>query len=140
MIGRNAERCIASSIIAPQTGGMPIDHTSVCTRYVEFAHHRCVLMQHAGPVHHLAQVAHAFIAEELGNVIHRDLRPGRFEGRGRNAGRRTKAKREWHGRTVVQHIAHTLDTTDVTDLMRITDRGNRAVHDSKAGELGRHQH
>jgi len=133
-------RRIAARIVTAQTRGMTVDDAPMLPRDAQFLHHDGIFVKDAGEVHHLAEIAHTFVGEQRADIVGRDLRTGRLERRGRNAGRRTEGDGKGHTCSVVQHVADTFHAVDVADLVRIAHRGHGTVDDGETGEFGRYEH
>src|SRR5207245_2781801 len=63
-----------------------------------------------------------------------------LEARGRHAWRGAPVELERHGAAVGDHQPDAVEAEDVGDLVRVGDRGDRAVGDGEAGELRGHHH
>jgi hypothetical protein len=140
MISTDSMLSVSACILTPQTRSMTVYDATATASDGELLHDNRVSMEHAGPVHHLAQVPDARILEQLADILGCDLRTSRFERRCRHTRRRTKGYCKWHARGVVDHVSDAVDTADIADLMRVTDGSYGPMDHSQAGELRRDEH
>ena len=140
VIRRDARRRIIRRHFAPQAGRVSIDRLAEFFRGGNHRHQRRIPREHAGKIHHLAEVFDFFASQQPRHRAGIKCGAGRFESRRRNAGRRAKIELERRARTVANHVVHASDTQDVGDFMRIGDRRHGAMNHGPPRKLRRRQH
>ncbi|GAC1367145.1 MAG: hypothetical protein NVS3B25_28450 [Hymenobacter sp.] len=139
VVGADAGAGVVGRVVLTQAGGVAVHGAAGGVGQGNFGHHVGVAVQHAGPVHHLGQVADFGVVEQAGNVGGCDFGPGRLERRGRHATWCPEAELEGRVPGVFQHKLHAGHTQHVADFVRVAHRGHGAVYHRQPGKLGRHQ-
>jgi hypothetical protein len=126
-------------LLAAQAGGVAVHGLVVTLSQGNLLQHPGVAVQHAGPIHHLGQVADFGHLQEAFHVAGTHLGPGRLERRGGHTRGRPEVKLKRHPPAVFEHVPYTLHAQHVADLVRVRHGGYRAVHHGQAGKLARRE-
>ena len=138
MLGADAGADIAVQVFATQKRRVAVDMAAPeCAQLGQAAF---VLEQNAGKIHELCQTDDTRMVHQRGKVRRRKMGPGGFHMGGRHAGRQLHADIHHGFGRGVQKVPDTVQTADIGNLVRVTDRGGDTARADAAVEFkGRDQ-
>ncbi len=98
-------------------------------------HHFGILVEHAGKIHHLAEIFYFAVFQQGAHLGRIEGGAGRFECSGRYATGRPEIEYKGDGPPVGDHKFHAGQPADIGDLVRIAYRGDGAMDYGEACEF-----
>ena len=142
MVGRDAGGGILPELVQGEARGVAVDRLAGSTGCVDFAQDLRVFGQHAGEIHHFAQVADIIALDQLLDVVRRDRGAAGLDlaADGGDAARCAEKEVEPCLTAVADHEIDAVDAQDIRDLVRVGDDADGAVGDGDAGVFAREEH